>query len=151
MIETKQVPNLYIMDGGNTPYLCKKHVINKDRNSRVYRMEHYENPRDIQETCVLCENCVYVTVYECNRACYSSAEGGCWYDYGEPIVDPRNKCFENIFNAQQYKEKLQQDLDENDNFGRPNIDSVICRGVYSAYLDVNSFPKSFPEQTPTYG
>lgn len=100
--------------------------------------------------CDFCPQACYVTVYLVDMARGGSEEGGWYYEYGEPQLDPRNSVHANRYGALGARLELEKQLDEEDNKGRRSISSVCSEGEYRAIIDCNCFPASYPTRTPRY-
>ena len=91
-----------------------------------------------------------VTFYKIDKAFGGNEEGGWYYTYGEPILHPLNRVFENWGDAHRYQHEclvIQDQLNE----GLPSIDSVLSQGQYRVYIgEENELPAPFPAVKPHY-
>ena len=95
--------------------------------------------------------CYYVTLYMTDRAFGGHEEGGWWYDCGYPVVDSLNRCFNSEDEAYAYRDSEEvQSILAQLNDGRPDINSVICEGVYKVFIDEDKFPAEYPTERPYY-
>ena len=93
-----------------------------------------------------------VSIYKIDKACGGPEEGGWYYTYGDPVLEfgMHTRCFSNHAEAQDYKEALEKTLLVELNKGRRSISSVLSEGVFSAEIDENEYPVSFPKVQPHY-
>jgi hypothetical protein len=91
-----------------------------------------------------------VNFYKIDKAFGGNEEGGWYYTYGEPILHPLNRVFENWGEATSYRTECLKVLDEM-NEGLPSIDSVLSQGQYRIYIGgENELPAPFPAVKPHY-
>ena len=94
--------------------------------------------------------CYYVTLYMVDRAFGGHEEGGWWYDYGYPVMDSVNRCFQSEDEAYAYANSPEViAIVDNLNADRSDINSINCDGVYRVIVD-DKFPAEFPTERPYY-
>ena len=94
-----------------------------------------------------------VAIYLIDRAYGGPEEGGWYYDYGMPCLEPEAaayfKAFDNLADANDYAEELNITVLPDWNEGRRDIGSVLSEGVFEA-LWSEGFPQAFPTSRPHY-
>lgn len=105
----------------------------------------------------------YINVYDVNQSCYSSAEGGCYYDHGDPLESI------NVVNREEYDktlERLKKKYYLNDDlctyslkgeYDHPEFEKqrsrgrTSCAGGYDVWVLIQpEFAQPWPDHTPTY-
>lgn len=85
-----------------------------------------------------------VNVYEVDRACGGSEEGGWWYDTGEPTGQSE------VYFTREFAYYRARTLNEEFREGHRKVYSVNYRGgAYEAAVEDHE-PKAYPEFTPHY-
>lgn len=94
-----------------------------------------------------------VAIYAVDRAYGGPEEGGWYYDYGTPYLEPEAAlhfaAFDNLGKAIDYADHLNLKVLPSWNMGRAEISSVLSDGRYKA-LWSEGFPQPFPTEHPHY-
>lgn len=93
---------------------------------------------------------VEVAVYMIDRAWGGPEEGGWYYDCGERCKDRKTYRCASLEAAYKLASKINASLNENENVGRPDINSVLSRGKYRAKSFAGGAPDYFPHERPYY-
>jgi hypothetical protein len=92
-----------------------------------------------------------VNLYLVDRAFGGHEEGGWWFEYGEPILHPLNRVFDNVDDAGEYLIKNCMAIANQMNHDRASINSVLSEGEYRFRIgDENEMPAPFPSHKPHY-
>ena len=101
-----------------------------------------------------------VAIYDVNRYCGGSEEGGWWYSAGtrvdEPLAGIPGSLLCTVFRttdldgAISFAAHLQRLLDTTANVGRRPISSVLSDGWYYAEVRDGFPPRHYPRETPHY-